>query len=233
MPLAGKAVLAIWNGIAPQAEAEFVAWHVREHIPERVGLPGFLRARRYVAEEGNPKYFNFYETERIEDLSSSAYLSRLDAPSPWTKAVVAHFTDTSRTICSVEHSAGNGDGAAIMTVKMGTSLPPRQFRQNIAEQLVPQVVDAPGFVAIHLLKGDADASRLPTAEKRLRDNADDVAEWILLIEAIDSAALRDMRSSVTSPEALLKAGVHPTMQVGIYLLQYALSASQLSPAPTL
>ncbi len=32
MALAGKGVLAIWNGIAPEAETDFVAWHVREHI---------------------------------------------------------------------------------------------------------------------------------------------------------------------------------------------------------
>jgi hypothetical protein len=33
MTLIGNGVLAIWNGIAPQAEDDFVAWHVREHIP--------------------------------------------------------------------------------------------------------------------------------------------------------------------------------------------------------
>ena len=43
MALLGTGVLAIWNGIAASAEDEFVDWHVREHIPERVGLPGFLR----------------------------------------------------------------------------------------------------------------------------------------------------------------------------------------------
>ena len=42
MSLLGTGVLAIWNGIDPDAEREFVRWHVEEHIPERVGLPGFL-----------------------------------------------------------------------------------------------------------------------------------------------------------------------------------------------
>ena len=79
MPLAGQGVLAIWNGIEDEAEADFVAWHVREHIPERVAVPGFLRGRRYVAEVGAPKYFNFYETESPEALISPAYLQRLKA----------------------------------------------------------------------------------------------------------------------------------------------------------
>jgi hypothetical protein len=76
MALIGKGVLAIWNGIAPEVEDDFVAWHVREHIPERVGLPGFLRGRRYVAVDGVPKYFNFYETDAVDDLSSAAYMTR-------------------------------------------------------------------------------------------------------------------------------------------------------------
>lgn len=67
MSLLGKGVLAIWNGIAPEAEEDFVAWHVREHIPERVALSGFLRGRRYVALDGFPKYFNFYETTTADD----------------------------------------------------------------------------------------------------------------------------------------------------------------------
>ena len=77
MPLAGQGVLAIWNGIEDEAEADFVAWHVREHIPERVAVPGFLRGRRYVAEVGAPKYFNFYETESPETLVAPAYLNRV------------------------------------------------------------------------------------------------------------------------------------------------------------
>ena len=67
MPLLGNGVLAIWNGIESNAELDFIAWHATEHIPERVALPGFLRRRRYVAADGHPKYFTFYETEQTED----------------------------------------------------------------------------------------------------------------------------------------------------------------------
>ena len=49
MGLLGSAVLAIWNDIAPGGDAEFNHWHTREHVPERVGVPGFLRGRRYLA----------------------------------------------------------------------------------------------------------------------------------------------------------------------------------------
>jgi hypothetical protein len=43
--LAGEAVVAIWNGIAPESRADFYDWHQNEHMPERVGIPGPGRAR--------------------------------------------------------------------------------------------------------------------------------------------------------------------------------------------
>src|SRR5262249_61835197 len=94
MALFGKGGLAIWNGISESAEAEFVRWHVTEHIPERVGLPGFLRGRRYIAHEGHPKYFNFYETAAVEGLKSPTYPDRQNAPTPATHRTGKKINDT-------------------------------------------------------------------------------------------------------------------------------------------
>jgi len=49
MSLSGSGVIAIWNDITEEGRANFYEWHDREHIPERVGIPGFLRGRRYIA----------------------------------------------------------------------------------------------------------------------------------------------------------------------------------------
>jgi len=227
MSLAGRAVLAIWNGITPQAEEEFVAWHVREHIPERVGLPGFLRGRRYIAIDGSPKFFNFYETRCIEDLSSAAYLARLDDPTPWTRAVVAQFTDTSRTLCHVKGSVGRGDGAAIETVRMSSSLPADRFARALMDRCASLVATVTGIVAAHLLKGDSEGSNRLTAEKKLRGGEDEIADWILLIEATDVQRLAELRSSALSDATLIEGGARTGLKRGIYILQYDLSASEL------
>jgi len=52
MSLAGKGAVAIWHDIVPEGRDEFYAWHGREHMPERAGIPGFLRGRRYIALAG-------------------------------------------------------------------------------------------------------------------------------------------------------------------------------------
>ena len=63
MSLAGTGAVAIWHDIAPEGRSEFYAWHGREHMPERTGIAGFLRGRRYVAIAGQPEFFNLYETD--------------------------------------------------------------------------------------------------------------------------------------------------------------------------
>jgi len=59
MSLAGEGAVAIWHDLDPVAREQFYAWHGEEHMPERVGIPGFLRGRRYVATradlEGTPE----------------------------------------------------------------------------------------------------------------------------------------------------------------------------------
>lgn len=223
MALAGRGVLAIWNGIAEEAEADFLAWHVREHIPERVAVPGFLRARRYVALRGEPRYFNFYETTSPADLSAPAYLSKLDSPSDWTKRVVRHFRDTSRTVCAVAVSSGLGDGAFLATLRMeGVG----HDTGTLAQALAP-LGRRDGVVGVHLLRGDEAAGRQATAEKALRDVPDRTASWVLLVEGVAAAPL----------EALLDEGVEevcgalalscPERERGLYRLQYGLSRDQL------
>jgi hypothetical protein len=227
MALAGQGVLAIWNGIADEAEADFAAWHVREHIPERVAVPGFLRGRRYVAEVGAPRYFNFYETETPETLVAPAYLERLNAPSDWTRRVVRHFRDTSRTVCSVAASLGMGDGAFVGTVRLTSRPGAGNLARQVAASVAEPVLAEPGIVAVHLLEGQADSGG-QTAEKALRDRPDQQAAWILLIEATDCKPLERVFARHASRDILAAAGAdHGNDERGIYRLQYALSRDQL------
>ena len=42
MPIAGKGMLLTSMNIDPVHEAEFNRWYDREHLEERVAMPGFL-----------------------------------------------------------------------------------------------------------------------------------------------------------------------------------------------
>ena len=108
MSLTGTGVVAIWHDLMPAAKDDFYQWHNREHMPERLGIPGFNRGRRYVAVRGAPEYFNLYEADNPAVLRGADYLQRLNAPTPWTRQVVASFRAVARGICRVLYSAGRG-----------------------------------------------------------------------------------------------------------------------------
>ena len=43
MGLLGNAVLVNWGGIVETKEIEYNEWHSKEHMPERISLPGFVK----------------------------------------------------------------------------------------------------------------------------------------------------------------------------------------------
>jgi hypothetical protein len=223
MALQGKGVLAFWNGIDAAAEDEFVAWHVREHIPERVGLPGFLRGRRYCALDGAPRYFNFYETETPAVLTSPAYLARLNDPTEWTRRVVARFRDTSRTVCDVATSLGRGEGGVVETIRFRRAAEAASFVSTMESGVLRPLAAAAGIVGVHLLRGLPGDSGGRTAEKALRAQPDEVADWILLVEAVAAEAIHAARSRIGASEVFERNGVAPGCQRGLYLLQFALA----------
>jgi hypothetical protein len=223
VPLLGQGVLAIWNGIAPEVEDEFAFWHVREHIPERVSLSGFLRGRRFVSVDASPKYFNFYETSSIADLKSTAYLARLNAPTDWTRKVVAHFTDTSRTLCKVAWSLGQGEGGFVEATALRTSASRDTFTAGLRQLMSSAYAAEQGLIAVHLLEGQVDAPPPATAEAQLRAKPDATAPWVLLVEASSAEALRRFRGGPGSGSKLLANGFAEILQRGIYQQQFVLS----------
>lgn len=212
-PLLGTGVLAIWNGIANGQDEAFLRWHVEEHIPERVAVPGFLRARRYVALHGQPRYFNFYEVATPEVLVSPAYLARLDDPTPRTRAILPHFTDTIRTPCRVMASLGRGIAGTMASLRLdGPAGPVRDLADALARE--------PGVSAVHLLER-AELVLPGTAESAMRDGPDTAAGSILLAEGPDAQTL----------DAALSRHA-PTGARGLYRLDFLLHADRAAPSRT-
>jgi hypothetical protein len=222
MALMGKGVLAIWNGITDSAEAEFIRWHIQEHIPERVGLPGFLRGRRYIAYEGHPKYFNFYETDTVQSLESPAYRDRLNSPTPWTQSVIREFKDTSRTICDVVASLGRGEGAWVEAIQIIGTTDNNAFAKRFDDDFLTAISRQDGIVGVHLLRGIAPNLPAMTAETKLRSQPDARCDGILLIEAAELNFIQALRSGLASDRSLQdRSGAD--MRRGIYRLQFGLT----------
>lgn len=75
----------------PGMEDEFNAWYDQEHFPERLAIPGFRSARRWVGDgpPGAGRYLATYELDSADVLESPAYLARLNSPTPWSRRCLA------------------------------------------------------------------------------------------------------------------------------------------------
>ncbi len=226
MTMRGKGVVAIWNGVAGGADAGFIEWHVKEHMPERVGLPGFISGRRYAAVDGVPAYFNFYEVESPATLRSDAYLARLNDPTPWTRRVVATFVDVSRTLCAIAAGSGRGVGAFAEVLRFADT-PDR----DAAARLVSSLARHEGICAAHLFLRDEGPAQV-TAETKLRKAPDTTWAAIVVSEMATADAARAARSGPLGDAALAAAGLAAPAERGLWRLDYLLRHEDVAGAGT-
>ncbi len=79
----GTGLLIVQMDVEPEWEEEFNRWYNEEHLPDLLKVPGFFGARRFVAEEGQPKYLAFYEVESSDVLLSEPYTQLRTNRSEW------------------------------------------------------------------------------------------------------------------------------------------------------
>ena len=103
----------------PAMEEEFNAWYDHEHLAERLAIPGFRSAQRWVADvpPGAVKYLATYECSSVHDLAAPGYLKLLANQTPWTQAVMARFTRFNRLTLRVQIDLAHGVGGAVAAVR--------------------------------------------------------------------------------------------------------------------
>ena len=76
---------------------EYNEWYDREHLPRLVTVPGVIRARRYAAVSGNPRYLTAYELSDPGAFESAEGLKA--RKTPWTEKMRSLFQNTRRRMC--------------------------------------------------------------------------------------------------------------------------------------
>ena len=78
---------------------EYNAWYDEEHLPRLVTVPGVIRARRYSATSGNPRYLTAYELTDPNAFESPEGLQA--RKTPWTAKMRSLFHNTRRRMCKL------------------------------------------------------------------------------------------------------------------------------------
>lgn len=218
--------VAIWHDIAPEGLAEFYAWHGREHMPERLAIPGFRRGRRFRAVEADLAFFNLYETETVAVLTSAEYRARLAAPTPWTLATVKHFRAVARALCRVAIDIGAAEGGIVATLRYDLNAPAAdRHLAHLRDETLPALAGRPGIARCRLLAADRAASGEINAEQRARGTANAVPGFVLVVEgwAGERAFLETVRAAL-APAQRAALGIPDSAPLGFYRLEIALGA---------
>jgi len=218
--LAGEAFVAIWHDVAPEGRADYYEWHDREHMPERVGIPGFRRGRRYIAERGAPEYLTLYEVESLEVLTGQDYLNRLNNPTPLTRRTVTHLRNVSRSLCRVGASFGLAQGGCIMTwgleAVQGREEPLQRY---LRREALPSVFERAGVLGAHFGVADRSGSEIMTEERKARGTQTLVPALVILVEGIGAAALQAAVEPALGKTELRSHGAADDVLWGLYRLE--------------
>ncbi|MFO1082205.1 MAG: DUF4286 family protein [Reyranellaceae bacterium] len=217
MPLHGKGMLVVLVDVRAADERELNEWYNREHIDERVDLPGFHRARRYVAVRGAPKYLATYECDTVDDLATPEYLHLLANQTPWSQAVMARFTRFQRLTLRVQVDRAHGSGGALAIVRFVPD--PRQRRSLLAwlgDTALPKLAARPGMIGAVAGENDLDVANAPLRDKSMDQPRAEEAEWVVLLEGIDAGTVGAAARAVFTATALKKFGVASPPGVGTY-----------------
>ncbi len=114
-----KACLFVLMQPSPSFEEEFNDWYDTDHLPERLAIPGFLSARRYVCRDGWPAYLAIYDLVDLTPLSSAAYLRVAEGHyTPWTRRVLARVRVQRHAV--IRRDPGDGltrDSACLLLIR--------------------------------------------------------------------------------------------------------------------
>lgn len=214
MALAGTAALAMWWHIAPEVRAEFEHWHAHEHFPERLSIPGFLRASRWSSSDGagdggsDGGTFVLYELSDPAVLRSPAYLARLNAPTAWSTRLMPHHRQMVRSQCQVLESRGGVTARAALTVRFAPSPGREAELRQALHRLAETVTLQPGIAGLHLLQ-HAPPPLQATTEQHLRGLADGAAAWVVIASGYSRDAVTALGAGDLGEAALGAMGAAP------------------------
>ncbi|VVE00148.1 DUF4286 family protein [Pandoraea fibrosis] len=211
---APRAQLCIWTNIDPAFEADFNRWYDREHMQERVAIPGFQFARRFKALHDCARpYLALYCTQDAAVFTSEPYAQAFHHQTEWSLRNFARMQGTQRRVGSLDVEAGEGQGGMLAAFVLTEAVVARG-RARLETQLA-EVAQGDGIVRATL------QVTVPTLSVSLtaKDAPLPPADAVVLIEGSDPDAVR------IAAETLAAAHGVPAGEVTRFAMLWRLGAN--------
>jgi hypothetical protein len=150
----GTGLLAVWMQIPANLENELNDWYKQEHLPERIQIPGFLTALRYVSLQGEPRFMALYDLTTPEVLYSEAYKELRRNSTAWTRRIGRSLETNVRHEYELLQSVGEdlaNPAPNVLLVRMGGE-PEQEVESWLRTQMVPAMAGVPGVIRVRAFK---------------------------------------------------------------------------------
>ena len=155
----------------PAMEEEFNAWYDTEHLPERLAIPGFRSARRWIADgaPGEGKYLATYELDSPAVLESPAYIARYSGATPWTRRCLGRCVLFKRWACEQLGSAEPHPLArALLLLAAGMAVTPPDIAGAVQARRFVASAGEPAHIALVELSTTSPRLPAPTSGVLMR-----------------------------------------------------------------
>ena len=194
-------ILAVWNDRADAIADDYERWYMGEHIPERLGVPGFRTARRYEALDADRNFFTFYEVNSPDVLTSPAYLARLGDPTELTRTIMPNFLGMIRSLFIEKTREGSGAGGTAVVLRYAKTVPADLPRAIMASVPAAEIIGARTWQSA---PGNKPAE---TAESGTRPQPDQAASGAIVIETARPATAQQLAVSLKKDAAGADASI--------------------------
>ena len=184
-------LLFVASDVDPADDADFNRWYDREHVEERVRIPGFLSGARYFSLEGGRKYLGLYRTESLAVFRSAGYRAAFEKQTPWSVANLDRMRQPIRRVCAVQAVTGFGSGSHAVVLPLAAAA---EAPVAGAERAGRQLAEQAGFVQSYLLGPDA---TLSTPRPREAPEGR-VRQPMLVVETSSADAARAARATAAA-----------------------------------
>jgi hypothetical protein len=175
-----KGLLLAAMNFSDVAEDEFHDWYDTEHVPERLAVPGFINADRWIGID-NPKVsVATYDLDEVGVLHSPPYLAVGGTNgSPWTKRVTGRVNmimrlEGDQILPGPALAPRGASELLVIAMNVGTEIEP-EFNAWYNEEHLPQLGSVPGVLMARRYRGAGAIQRYLAmyhfAEHGVRDGA--------------------------------------------------------------
>ena len=218
-----KAVSVMWTDIPEEITYDLNEWYDREHIKNRVDIPGYVWGKRYKAVQGRPSYMAVYATDGPYVQAGDDFLEVVQNPTVGETEFAPHFYNSIRMMCDVTASVGDSEGgfAGFLTLTPMKDANER-LRSFITDITLPALLEHHGIMAAHLWERNPETTAM-ASRGFPGDNLPKsimAPDWMLAYEGTSIEDVIAAKAKLLPERMLRENGAEPDLLFGAMHLTY-------------